>query len=256
MNRQVPNHLETLGLAPGASPEDIKRAYLALVKRWHPDRFAHDPEQQTLAEDRLRSINVAYEALVGEARVTVPFQHGSKAPEYDPSDPAIKTERSAYAYRERPSGFAFWRGQAGWLSWAGTLGLIMISVGSFWFVAESLSYHYGPPNAADFIRHEAKLQSVLAQTRRAAEQGEVWAAVNMGWFHYHGRAVRVSKTEAAAWFGRAAQAGDAGAQTQLGSMFASGDGVPADVVMARQWWERAAANGHAEARRLLDGLRQ
>ncbi|PAW89144.1 MAG: hypothetical protein B9S33_03840 [Pedosphaera sp. Tous-C6FEB] len=256
MDRQVPNHLETLGLAPGASTAHIKRAYLALVKRWHPDRFTHDPEQQKLAEEKLRTINVAYEALVGEARVTVAFQHGSSAPEYDPADPAINTERRGYAYRERPSAFAVWRGQVGWLSWAGTLVLVAISISSFWFVAESLAYHYGPPYTADFIRHEAKLQSVLARTRRAAEAGEVWAAVNMGWFHYQGRAVRVNKTEAAVWFARAAQAGDAGAQTQLGAMLATGDGVPVDTVMARLWLELAAANGHAEAQRQLKGLRQ
>lgn len=256
MSRQAPNHLETLGLVPGASPEDIKRTYLALVKRWHPDRFAHDPEQQKLAEDKLRSINVAYEALVGEAQVEVPFQHGATAPDYDPADVSNKEGRAAYAFRERPSGFAFWRGQAGWLSWGGTLVLIVISAGSFWFVAESLSYHYGPPFAADFIRHEAKMQSVLAQTRRAAEAGEVWAMVNMGWFHYHGRAVRVNKAEAAAWFARAAQARDSGAQLQLGLMLAGGDGVPVDVVVARQWWERSAANGNREAQKLLEQLGQ
>jgi hypothetical protein len=256
MNRQAPNHLETLGLAPGASPEEIKRAYLALVKRWHPDRFAQDPEQQKLAEDKLRSINVAYEALVGEAQVEVPFQHGSTPPDYDPADVSNKEGRAAYAFRERPSGFAFWRGQGGWLSWGGTLVLSVISVSSFWFVAESLSYHYGPPFAADFIRHEAKLQSVLAQTRRAAEAGEVWAMVNMGWFHFNGRGVPVNKPEAAAWFTRAANAGDAGAQLQLGSMLACGDGVSVDAAMARQWWERAAAGGNLDARKLLDRLRQ
>lgn len=256
MSRKTPDHFETLGLAPGAAPEDVKRAYLALVKRWHPDRFAHDPEEQKLADDKLRAINVAYEALVGEAQVKQAFQHGSTAPAYDPADAANKRSRAAYAYRERPSGFAFWRGQAGWLSWGGTLVLVAISLGSFWFAAESLAYHYGPPFTADFIRHEAKLQSVFAQTRRAAEAGEGWAMVNMGWFHFNGRGVPVNKAEAAAWFARAAQAGDAGAQMQLGSMLACGNGVPLDVVLARQWWERAAANGNLEARKLLDRLRQ
>jgi len=255
MKSPEPDSWEVLGLERHASREDIKRAYLVLVKRWHPDRFAHDPEQQRQAEEKLRAINVAYESLVGEARVTQAFQHGSTAPAYDPADPAHKEGRAAYAFRERPGGLAFWRGQTGWLSWAGTVVLLAISVGCFWFVAESLAYHYGPPYTADFIRHEAKLQSVLAQTRRAAEAGEVWAMVNLGWFHYQGRGVRGNHAEAAVWFARAAEAGDAGAQVQLGLMFAAGDGVESDPAKARLWWERAAAGGNAEARRLLDGLK-
>ena len=171
MSRPEPNHYETLGVADGATPEHLKRAYLALVKRWHPDRFAHDPAQQKLAEEKLRAINVAYEALTGEAQVQQSFQHGSAAPAYDPADSAQRQGKAAYAYRERPSGFAVWRGQTGWLSWTGTLTLILIVLASFWFVVETLAYHYGPPFAADFIRHEAKLQSVLAQTRRAADAG-------------------------------------------------------------------------------------
>jgi hypothetical protein len=256
MSRSEPNHYETLGVADGATPEHLKQAYLALVKRWHPDRFAHDPAQQKLAEEKLRAINVAYEALTGEAKVSQSFQHGSAAPAYDPADSAHRQGKAAYAYRERPAGFAVWRGQTGWLSWVGTLMLSLIFLASFWFVVETLAYYYGPPFAADFIRHEAKLQSVLAQTRRAADAGEVWAAVNMGWFHYRGRGVRVNKVEAAQWFARAALAGDAGAQMQLGAMLAQGDGVPADAALARQWWERAAAAGNAEAKLRLGETKQ
>ncbi len=247
-------HFESLGLKPEASPEEIKRGYLALVKRWHPDRFANDPEQQKLAEEKMRTINVAYEALVGEAKVEVAFQHGSTAPDYNPADPAINTERSAYAFRERPSGFAFWRGQTNWLSWGGTVVLAVISIASVWFVADSLADHYAPPHAADFLRHEAKMQSVMAQTRRAAEAGEAWAMANMGWFHFNGRGVRVNKPEAARWFTQAGRAGDAGAQMQLALMFAEGDGVPLDWAEAYKWRQLAAAQGNREAARQRDEM--
>ena len=127
-----------------------------------------------------------------------------------------------------------------------------IAMGSFWFVADTIADQYAPPNAADFVRHEAKLQSIFAQTRRAAEAGEVWAMVNFGWFHYHGRGVRGNHTEAAIWFARAAEAGHAAAQVQFGRMLAAGEGVAADAAMACLWWERAAVGGNAEARTLLD----
>jgi len=52
-----------LGLPPGAPKEDVKRAYLDLVQVWHPDRFTHNPRLQKKAEDNVKRINDAYEAL-------------------------------------------------------------------------------------------------------------------------------------------------------------------------------------------------
>ncbi len=254
MSNPDAKHFATLGLATGVSPEQIKRAYLVLVKRWHPDQFANEPEQQKLAEEKMRTINAAYEALQGRPKLEEFFQRGTSAPAYNSEDLAHNTERSAYAYRERPSAFAFWTGHTGWLSWGGTVILVGIAAASFWFAADTLAYHYGPPYAADFIRHDAKLQSVFFKMRRAADAGEVWAMVNMGWFHLKGRGVPVNKVEAAGWFARAGRAGDAGGQVQLGLMLAQGDGVPVDYTQAYMWWQLAAANGNAEAARHRDTL--
>jgi curved DNA-binding protein CbpA len=52
-----------LDLEPGASAEEIKRAYRELVKVWHPDRFAYDSRLQKKAEEKLKKINGAYEQL-------------------------------------------------------------------------------------------------------------------------------------------------------------------------------------------------
>jgi hypothetical protein len=55
--------LELLGLKAGASAQEIKAAYRDLAKVWHPDRFAHDPRLQEKAQNKLKEINEAYEAL-------------------------------------------------------------------------------------------------------------------------------------------------------------------------------------------------
>jgi hypothetical protein len=55
--------LELLGLKPGASAQEIKAAYRDLAKVWHPDRFAHDVRLQEKAQNKLKEINEAYEAL-------------------------------------------------------------------------------------------------------------------------------------------------------------------------------------------------
>ena len=56
--------LRVLGLAAGASAQDVKAAYRDLAKVWHPDRFAHDPRLQQKAQEQVKEINDAYQRLV------------------------------------------------------------------------------------------------------------------------------------------------------------------------------------------------
>ena len=55
---------EILEIEPGASLEEIKRAYRDLAFVWHPDRFAHNDRLQQKAQQRLTEINLAYQQLV------------------------------------------------------------------------------------------------------------------------------------------------------------------------------------------------
>ncbi|MBX8465813.1 J domain-containing protein [Deinococcus sp. RIT780] len=57
---------EVLEVSPTATLEDIKAAYRRLAKQYHPDRVASlGPEFRLLAEQRMKQINAAYEALTG-----------------------------------------------------------------------------------------------------------------------------------------------------------------------------------------------
>lgn len=67
-----------LGVRPGAPAPEIKKRYRALVKVWHPDRFAADPQGQAEAAARMRAINEAYETLL--ARPSIPAPAASTAP--------------------------------------------------------------------------------------------------------------------------------------------------------------------------------
>ncbi len=63
MGRPIDRHYAVLNVDPTASPEEVRKAWRDLVRVWHPDRFANDPELQKVADERLRAINEAYEAL-------------------------------------------------------------------------------------------------------------------------------------------------------------------------------------------------
>lgn len=54
---------KTLELEPGADFEAIRKAYRSLVKKYHPDRFANDPEKYKAATEVARKITEAYDGL-------------------------------------------------------------------------------------------------------------------------------------------------------------------------------------------------
>lgn len=57
------DYLKELGLEPGATPKDVKRAYRELAKAWHPDKYGHSGKLRARCEARMRALNEAYEAL-------------------------------------------------------------------------------------------------------------------------------------------------------------------------------------------------
>jgi len=57
-----------LGLSRGASPEEIRRAYYALIAQYHPDKVAQlGPELRDLASEKSKEINRAYSQLANRS---------------------------------------------------------------------------------------------------------------------------------------------------------------------------------------------
>ncbi|MCX7923939.1 MAG: DnaJ domain-containing protein [Clostridia bacterium] len=63
------NPYEVLGIKEGASEDEIKKAYRELVKKYHPDQYMDNP-LSSLAEDKLREINQAYDYLMKNTNVS------------------------------------------------------------------------------------------------------------------------------------------------------------------------------------------
>lgn len=69
-----------LGVARGASDAEIRRAYLALARRFHPD---NNPD----GEERMRAVNEAWSILGDRARRRAYDARTAPAPGFTPDDP-------------------------------------------------------------------------------------------------------------------------------------------------------------------------
>ena len=78
MTDNVRRAYAVLGLPEGSPHTAVRKRYMSLVKTWHPDRFASDPQGQAEAGERLRVINAAYSTL--ERRFGMPTPNATGQP--------------------------------------------------------------------------------------------------------------------------------------------------------------------------------
>src|SRR5215470_17236235 len=103
------NPYETLGVAPSASQDDIRKAYRKAAKETHPDLNPGKPE----AENRFKEINAAYD-IIGDADKRKRYDAGEidetgaeRQPErhfyreYAEADPSTRYSRRGASARER-----------------------------------------------------------------------------------------------------------------------------------------------------------
>jgi len=56
-------YYDLLGVAPTATPQEIKKGYHRMAVQWHPDKHADNP---TVAEEKFKAISEAYQVLSDE----------------------------------------------------------------------------------------------------------------------------------------------------------------------------------------------
>jgi curved DNA-binding protein CbpA len=117
------NYYSILGIMQNATPGEIKKAYLGLVQKYHPDRFANEQEKQkaheifsrvtaayrTLSDERLRARYdqslTKYTSDADEAKEIQAQNLFNRAVEHMNNGeawPALNLLRTAYSYDVRP----------------------------------------------------------------------------------------------------------------------------------------------------------
>ncbi len=57
------DHFRTLGLPPGSTMDEVKKAWRNRMRECHPDRFAGDKEAEARAHEEAQRVNMAYAEL-------------------------------------------------------------------------------------------------------------------------------------------------------------------------------------------------
>lgn len=78
-----------LGLAKGSDMDALRARYRSLVRRWHPDQYAQDPQGQAEAQARMCAINDAYRQLL---KASAPAPTGSSKQESRPTGRRLSRE--------------------------------------------------------------------------------------------------------------------------------------------------------------------
>jgi curved DNA-binding protein CbpA len=95
-------YYQLLGLTPGVSHLEIKRAYRQLVKSHHPDVDYYEltPSQRKLANEKMSKLNEAYEILKDKVKrcaydttIAQPSSTSTRVPVMDPADNEESCER-------------------------------------------------------------------------------------------------------------------------------------------------------------------
>jgi TPR repeat protein len=79
--------------------------------------------------------------------------------------------------------------------------------------------------------------------RKAADQGDSAAQLNLAFSYQMGQGVPQDYAQAAAWYRKAADQGDASAESNLGLLFHTGLGVPQDDEQAAAWFRKPLNRG-------------
>lgn len=117
-----------------------------------------------------------------------------------------------------------------------------------------------PEEASVSIEAGTSLQTsegdVVTWFRRAADQGDAWAQLELGNLYNEGHGVEQDDHEAIKWRLRAAEQGNQFVARNLGGHYAGGYGIEKDNIQAYKWFSIAAMNGDEDSQKYKQRLEE
>jgi WD40 repeat protein len=92
----IEKYYRVLELNTTASLEDVKQAYRRLAKQWHPDRYHNNPTALKEAEERIKTLNLAYQALCTHHTSNSSSASGDHAPKSSTATPQTPRRTTVY----------------------------------------------------------------------------------------------------------------------------------------------------------------
>ncbi len=90
------NPYEVLGVSPDASDDEIKSAYRALARKYHPDKY-RDSDLADLANEKMKEINAAYEEVQRQRGARKNASSGARQNTYSGNPRADGSTDAAFA---------------------------------------------------------------------------------------------------------------------------------------------------------------
>ncbi len=135
--------------------------------------------------------------------------------------------------------------------WGVTIAIFMVAGWLAWYFAHKITPAINPISAISSQNKSAMTTSAtarptekLANYRKAAEQTDVKALLDLAMAYKNGNGVGKDEVQAAQWFRKAAEKGNASAQDTLAYLYANGKGVAKDKTQAAFWYRKAAEQGY------------
>jgi len=106
--------LRALELEPGATKEEVKRAFHTLAKVWHPDRLHKYRRIQAKAEEKQKTINAAYFFLMSNCAQAKSVPRRGQRPPWAERVKAQKRLKPTETPQRPPQPVRDWRAKAKW----------------------------------------------------------------------------------------------------------------------------------------------